>query len=500
MKKTRPLFIFIFIIALIAVWLGATAWIGARIEPEMRGYFARLARLNGLQEDAFHVERVQHTFFTSKMRVTQRAAAPISGLPRSVDLAIEHGPIFWRRGAGLGLARIHAHLSLAAQTDRGHSGEGNASTISAEMVARVGWDRQVHLRADVEPFVWPIDEGAVGGGTPVEALLWSDPATVQSVFDPYTFAGKYRIDTPRLGVRDRSGATLLEAETVALSGSVVSVASDWFTGEATATMGRVRGLVVGTDANGTAGWPDLTLELALQTTAQSRTKVGWRYRVRFAVLAGALPAPMAPVRSGTIRVEMSGLVRSGIASLMQAIRRAQQQQAQLTQTLQTSSDDPSRVAEALVTAQTLPATLKRQVLLTLPAILERNATRLQIQATLATRTHPDNTVEATLLYTGALPTANVEAMAAALAHPVPALFTMDARAAFGTTLVQELGGEQGKRYAAALAAIARQGWLKRTGDRYSLSIHYDPRHLILNGRSMPMILMGLKLIQQGGAF
>lgn len=116
------------IIAIVGIivlgWLGTTAYISSTFKGEMDQYVQRVNTLYASQGIHYKTE-VKSSFFTSDVKLEidfdkERLGKAITdvyaefvALPMKVEYKVEHGPIFYRNGFGIGFAKFKAQMKAS---------------------------------------------------------------------------------------------------------------------------------------------------------------------------------------------------------------------------------------------------------------------------------------------------------------------------------------------------------------------------------------------------
>jgi len=219
-----------FLAAVGVIWLGSTWYIGRQVAPQMERYLQNVqthfAASNGL---TYRAKILRQGFFTSTVRIDLNASLPayrklLDTLPpesRHATLEIEHGPIFFRHGLGLGLARVRnsqryaKYQKLLEGLDLDlHPAQGAIHTI-----ATVSFDQKVHLRARGDALALQNTDGS-----PLTTRV--APYTIQADFDPETFVGACRMIIPSIKANKATKARASQTGTSAQSDRPLLVARD----------------------------------------------------------------------------------------------------------------------------------------------------------------------------------------------------------------------------------------------------------------------------------
>jgi len=101
-------------------WLGSTAYIGSNIESQSEKLLGSMQEKYKKMGLDLKIEIKDKSFFTSKAVMTlnykdksmSELVGAIYNLPMQMDYEIEHGPVFFKNGVGVGLIRMHGDKSI----------------------------------------------------------------------------------------------------------------------------------------------------------------------------------------------------------------------------------------------------------------------------------------------------------------------------------------------------------------------------------------------------
>lgn len=109
-------------IAAVAIWAGATALIGSQTEQQLQNYIENSNKLYASDGVEFKLTDYQKSFLNSKAQISINISDPSLvkllsesyTLPLKINCNIEHGPLFFQHGLGLGLSKIHNEVALSS--------------------------------------------------------------------------------------------------------------------------------------------------------------------------------------------------------------------------------------------------------------------------------------------------------------------------------------------------------------------------------------------------
>ena len=489
----KRLFFLFFI--LIALWLGATGYIGGQTGPQLQRYFQdlnrRFADQMGVQ---YYLKPVKKGFFVSTYSLEVNTTLPLHAEPlrafpselRRVRLNVEHGPLFFLHGLGIGLARITSAQSFKPYrkvlAPAGIVLEPETGTFRT--YATVSFARQLHFMAQGDAFAF-ID-------TEHNTSTHIAPVALTADIDPWTYVGDYHMKTSSIELTAlRRKEPVFRLKDLRLSGHIDAMLRGmFFLGDVTMEAAHMQIYPPKKDPI------DLTPRFVFALRSEENGTVGLDCSSQMRVLSGTLPDSAAPIVSAEGALRLGGLSRKGLESFYGKIHRLQSDQMHLYHTMMSQQNTPETMAKSLVKLQRLQQKIQEVMILSLGEVFLPGRSTLSLHLTLATRRNPDNRADATLRLIGAFPKGDTRAIQRTLLTGFPELFTLDAEARLGKTFLQEFGPE-GIRAHAMLALPIREGFVRDEKRAFVSSIRYTPRSLTINHKSMPQLLMVLKMLLGG---
>lgn len=109
-------------IALAAIWAGSTAFIGSQTEQQLQNYIEKSNALYGSNGLQFKLDSYQKSFLHSTAEVLVEITDPTLSellsdsykVPFKIHYNIEHGPIFFQTGLGVGLSKLTQEMKVSS--------------------------------------------------------------------------------------------------------------------------------------------------------------------------------------------------------------------------------------------------------------------------------------------------------------------------------------------------------------------------------------------------
>jgi len=487
---------FSFLILILILYLGATAWIGSRVEPYAQKYVqminTRFGSRSGLH---YRIRQIEHGFWTTTLQVDINLTHPLyaawlnerNASFRSVTLEVEHGPLFFRHGPGAGLASVYAVQKLddlAAPL-----GEAGVKLRSAKnrlhSLARIAFDRHVSMELRVDPFAL-VDQ---------KNQMLSDfgSITLTTHLDPWKFVGEYHAAIPYVRFRPLSAAeTPVQIEGLSLQGHMRQMLGPTlFLGEATLAAEHLQLKEKESHLD-----VDLAPRFFFGLQSDGNGTLNMDYDAAFRLRGGQFPDPLTPIRSARERLRIGGLSEEGLTKLYALIGRFQKKQIALYGAMIQAKNDPEALAKSLLKLQTFQQKMQEELLRAGARTLIAGKSDLRLHLKLATERNPENTFDVRLRLIKTLPQNDPVKIRRALTQKIPDYFSLDANSSMGIDFLREFG-PMGIQYDAMLALAIKQGFVEKKEGRYVASLHYAPDKLIINHRNMPQLLMMIKMFSSG---
>ena len=481
MKKTL-----LVLISILLLWLGATAWIGAQVAPEAQRYAAWLSERYAPPGYRFEANVTERGLLRSTVRL---ALAETSGGAKhppmpAVTAEVTHGPVWFSKGLGAGLARIETqqryrdyreilrrnHLAIEPENGAVHT------------VARIGFDGRVHARSRADAFVLKdLRE-------PTQLVV--DPAVFSGEWEPYTLIGNYRAHTASVKGLKSPGEPLFAIEDLHSTAHIDARLSTWvYTGGGSVQAARMR---LYDEQNRPI---DLLPRLTFAITPEANRTVGITYRADLELLSGS----QLPLKALHTETTLHGIARNGLERLLEKLRTWQREQVRLERELAASVHRPEQLSKAMIAMQEWQKEVAREGQTALAELPVPGQTALQLRWRLETGHAPYNELNATLRLLDTLPQGDGARRLEMLKRDVLDYIELDLSATFGTRLTEDLGSS-GRLWITWINLGRSQGYLTCSAGQCRGGLLYRPDRLTINGRSMPKLLWMIKMMRIGGFF
>ncbi|MGC9350781.1 MAG: DUF945 family protein [Sulfurovum sp.] len=473
------------VIAIVGViivgWLGMTGYISNTFKGEFEQYIERVNRLYASQGIAYKAE-VESSFFTSDVKleidfdearlgkaVTDTYAEFIS-LPVKVAYRVEHGPIFYKNGFGIGFAKFSAEMK-ASEILAGKLKENLLETVSQDIKLYLAevlcFDKTLKIKMHSSAVT--IEKS----GEKVEIA----PLVGNGVIDTQTLLGSFDLTLPKVSV-EGNGVTAMAEDTTMHVEMKDILAGKYLLGEGQFKVAKIR-----MEQEGLSKPVEMDFTIDFSTAREEGDYMTLAIDAGFNQegLEQLEPAARELVKQITLSIELNGLS----VEALQKFEALNEKQVEMTESLYAVMNErDQRKAEA---AQKRTAVAQEAFLSTateaVKALLVKERTKVGVAMEFSTKEGAKSSLSFSSGYVGDALQGNLEEMMAYLRTKPLEYLTLNIDMDINEkhfALIQSPQEQQQAKMGFDMAVM--QGMMNLENGVYSTKLEYEPKTLKINGQ------------------
>ncbi|MFT7879429.1 MAG: DUF945 family protein [Sulfurimonas sp.] len=476
-------------------WLGMTGYISNTFKGEFEQYIERVNRLYASQGIAYKAE-VESSFFTSDVKleihfdeerlgkaVTDTYAEFIA-LPVKVEYNVEHGPIFYRNGFGIGFAKFNAEMK-ASEVLAGKLKENLLKTapqdITLYLTEVLCFDRT--LKIEMHSSAIAMEES----GEKVEIA----PLVGSGVIDTHTLLGSFDIRFPKVSV-EGNGVTAMAKDT-----TMHVEMNDILEGKYLLGEGQLNVAKISIEQEGLSQPVEMDFTVDFKTEREEGEYMMLAIDMRFNQegLAQLEPAAQELVKQMNLSIRLNGVS----VEALQKLEEINQKQVEMTDTLyeMMNERDQAKAEAAQKRAAVAQEAFLSTVTEAVKALLVKDRTKVGVAMDFTTKESIKSSLSFSSGYVGEALQGNLEEMMAYLQTKPLEYLTLDIAMDINEkhfALIQSPQEQQQAKMGFDMAVM--QGMMSLDNGIYSTKLEYRPKTLKINGQDktqqiLPMLEMSI---------
>ena len=480
----------------VALWLGATAYIGSQIEPFAQKYMSKTNKMYKSFGIKYDINITEKSFFSSKARIsieyTDQVMKQMMQAFGQTDMEyeIEHGPLLFKNGFAFGAARMTSDISLRKYL-------GTAKEFQ-ELFSSMIQDKDIKINSSIlitlyKQMIFEGTSTAFHINTPEGLKIAVSPISMTGDFDIETMAGRGLFQVSSIDVIDTNNIdNNMHSKNILMDIDIEKMLSaGLFLGDMSL---KIEELALSLDTNAEkisfAFSPAIYGSMSQDSDDGSIELV---YNLQYRHLNGDTPKNMIPVQEADIMLQWSGLGLAGLEALGKWSQDMQTTQATIFASMDENSTDPEAMAKAMLALQEMQKQTPKNIVEILKQVLIKNKTSLSIKGNLYTKDSNDNLVDMRLTYIADDLKGDYKEILKQFKQNMLNMLTLDAELSLDETLLNHIpSGDFAK---ASLKQFETQGLVKKENNTYKTKLHYKPNSLRINDKDMPQMLQMLQMIQ-----
>ncbi|UFH59273.1 DUF945 family protein [Sulfurovum mangrovi] len=476
-------------------WLGLTAYISNVFKGEFEQYIERLNRVYASQGILYKTE-VQSSFFTSdvklevhldKDRLGKAAAdvyAEFISLPVELEYKVEHGPVFYKDGFGIGFAKFNAEMKAS---------EVVAGKLKENLLERVPEDITLHLteilsfdkRLKVDMHSDAVTLIEKGEKVEIASLVGS------GVVDIETLLGSFDVTLPKISL-EGNGITATAQDITLHVAMKDMLKGKYLLGDGVFKVGKVR---VEQDALAQPLEMDFMMDVKTEREDENLFMTAIDMQLNQEGFEQLSPTAKEIAKQVNFSIQWNGIS----VEVLQKVEVLNKKQTEALDSLYAVMElqDQSQVAEAQQKAELAQEAFAQAAKEAFQALLIKERTKLSVGMDLTTKDNATSKISVSAGYVGKALQGDVEEMVAYLQQKPLEYLTVNAELHINEKHFALNPSPQEQQQAKMGFDMAvMQGMMRFENGVYSTKLEYAPKTLKINGQDksqeiLPLIEMSL---------
>lgn len=479
---------------LVLGWLGATAYISSTFKSEFEQYIEKVNRLYASQGVRYTAE-VESRFFTSDVKLEidfdeerlGKAAADLYAdfvtLPIKVAYKVEHGPLFYKNGLGIGFAKFTAQMKASEMLAQKHKEEllkAIPEDITLSLTEILCFDKQLKIAMHSNAIT--VEEN----GAKVEIA----PLTGSGMIDTETLLGSLDITLPKLSAEREGINAVMEGTTLHVD------MKDILGGKYLLADGAFKIAKVRMEQKELSKPVEMDFAMEFKTEREAGDYLMAEIAVQFNQVG---LEQLDSTANGIVEQVNFSMKLQGISmDALQKFEAVNQKQLEMTDTMYAmmTETDPDKAEAALKRAEAAQEEFMNATTEALKALLVKERTKVSATAEIS-KDNAKSSMRLSVGYVGEALSGSLEEMAAYLQKKPLEYLTLDADLDFHEkhlTLNPSPQAQQQAKMGFDMAVV--QGLMTLENGVYSTKLEYTPKVLKINGQDksqevLPMLEMSL---------
>ncbi|MBU1667239.1 YdgA family protein [bacterium] len=482
------------LIAVVAIWVGSTALIGSQTEQELQNYIEKTNRLyasNGLQ---FKLTDYQKSFLNSTAQVSIDITDPSLvellsesyDLPFKIDYNIEHGPLFFQNGLGLGLSKVHHEVALSSLFKGKDKKEfldllKEDVTIKSEII--ISFLKNANYLMSSDPI--QIKEG--------EDHVEIAPLSLTGSTNLDTFKGKGSLSIPHLLFKKEGTENQLKVDNLVMDIEINEfIDNALMLGTFDLAIGN---LLIKDDSDPELKNINLKSTLHMVTTKDSEKSINTQLEGDIDFLDTQLPADFPNLKTIHAKLGAAYIGIDGMIKFQKATQEMQKAQTELITKMQNHPEEIERIFEEFGQLQ---ENMMGKIVQALNTLLIKDKTLLNYAFDAQTKDNKTSSASAEVGYTGDMKfDGNLKEIALKAQRELLTMIQLHLNINVDAQHIKALPDAETLTQQIQMAVV--QGFVKEENGKYILNGSYKNQELMVNDNNLTAsVLPLLMMATQGG--
>lgn len=477
-----------------AIWAGSTAFISSQMKPELENYITKsnqLYKANGIE---LKLSNYKKSFLNStaevEITITDPALvellADTYALPLKMSYNIEHGPIFFQNGLGVGLAKVENSLALSSLFKAEDKKEfldliKDDVIIKSNMI--ISFFKDAHYTMSTSKINIK-DENKHLEIAPLEAKGSSNLDT---------FQGNATFKIPHILLKKDESSDQFKIDNLTMDIDI-----DEFI-ENALMLGTINlsieKLLIKDESNPQLDTINIATRLNMVTQKDGETSIDTQLKGDIDLLDTKLPADFPDLKTVHLEGGASHLGIDGLIQFQKATQEMQEAQTQLVAKMQGNPEEMEKIFEEFGQLQ---EHMMGKILQALNHLLIKDKTQLNYAAIVTTKDKKTSNTKAQIGYTGNLDfQGNLQEIALKAQQEILNMINLNLDISLDRTHLQALPDAQ--TLLAQIQMGVAQGFVKEENGKYILNGYYKNKELMVNDNNLTATVLPLLMMAtQGG--
>jgi hypothetical protein len=493
MKKTV-----ISIIAAAAIWTGTTAFIGNQLEGNLQTQIEKSNQINSDLGIKYKINSYQKNFLSSTAEIEIDFTNPeiielmkeTVKLPLVMKYDIEHGPLFFKNGLGVGLVRAHQEIPLSSIFTE-EAKKDFLSLIKDDIIIKSNINVSFTNNASYQASTNKINIDQNTTNFHISPLKISGHQNLENA------NGDSKIHIDSVKVKKDENSSELKIENIDLDINV-----DDFIEEAI-MLGTIDfsigNLMIKENTNPQFQNINLATNVHILTKKEEKESISTTFEGSINFKDTKFPDNIPNIKDIDIKMNMNNVGIKGMLAFQKASEEMQKKQSILLDKMQSniSEEEMQRIFEEF---SSLQENMMNQIVQALNDMLIKDKTSIEYGLALKTQDNKKSDADIKVLYTGDIEfTGSIEEIAMRIQQQLLNLVNLDVKIALDKEHITTLPNANMLEEQLKMAVM--QGFIKEENGKYILNGYYKNQELMINDNNLTATVVPLLMMAtQGGGF
>jgi len=490
------------IAVLLLAWLGMTFYIGNNVESKSQELLSNMQEKYKNMGMELKVDIKDKSFFTSKAEMTfdytnpemKKILSQFYNLPIKMDYVVEHGPIFFKNGPGVGLTRIHSKQSMVNLLSEDIKEDLSLSDKDFVVTTNAVLSFSKNMSTDLS--MTPVNFNNPDSDIGIESGL------LQGHFntDMDTLAGSGSLSLPFVKVFNPESpkTEFYHAENITLDFDIEKfIAEGLYIGDISM---KVKEMTLASEDFKDELSLSANIDIKIDEDQDKNLKVS--YLVDAEHIKGEIPEEFIPFKinpkKASFDLVVEGLSPEGLIAFQKYSQEIQAKSQELMQKIMTENNEERE--KVFAELQEFQVNMQAKLFDLAQGLFAPKKGKITYNASFEDDKKKDSHVNAKVAYLGDKFTGSVEEMTQAMKAKMLDLFTLDVDIKVDDSILlavqNEMNDREKQQTTAGLEMGIAQGIVKKEENTYTVKVDYEPNKLMLNGKDMSAMIEMIKMQAQ----
>lgn len=482
-------------IAVAAFWAGSTAFIGSQTQQQLQNHIEKSNMLyasNGIQ---FKMDNYQKSFLNSTVDISVDITDPTLvellseayTLPFKMNYQIEHGPIFFQSGLGVGLSKIHQETELSTLF-KGEEKQEFLDLLKDDLLIKS--DIIISFLRNAN---YHISTGAVQIKED-ESHIDIAPFTLTGTSNLDTLENKGRLTIPHILFKKEGTENQLKVDDLVMDMEIDEFINNaLMLGKFDLSIGK---LFIKDDSNPDMNNINLKTNLHMVTKKDSERSINTQLEGEIDFLDTKLPTDFPNLKTIHAKVGAGYIGIDGMIKFQKATQEMQEAQTTLLTKMQSNPEDIEKVFEEFAQLQN---TMMEKIIQALNTLLIKDKTVIHYAIDAQTKDSKKSSIFTEIGYTGDMKfEGDLEKIAIKAQQEILNLIQLNLKVALDAQHIKSL--PDAETLTQQIQMGVAQGFVKEENGQYILNGSYKNKELMVNDNNLTATVLPLLMMATQGGF
>jgi uncharacterized protein YdgA (DUF945 family) len=486
------------IVTALAVWAGTTAYIGSQMEESLQKHFDHTNELYASNGIKYKINHYEKSFLNSKATVevefTDPAVAEILKdtikLPLVMDYNIEHGPLFFQNGFGVGAAKTHQKIPLSSLL---------SEEAKEEFLSLIKED--VTLTSDLiisfaNNAVFNISSDSINIKKEGNSFMMA-PLSAKGNMNLDSFSGTSSMNIASLEIKEDKSQNGLKIDNLQIGVDIDEfIENSLMAGEIEMS---VENLSIKDDNNPQLENINIAGDMHIVTKKDSKSTLSTMIDGDIDFKKSKLPDNLPPLKNIHASMNMNSVGIEGLMEFQKVTQEMQDTQSKLFSKMQSNSSEED-MQKIFKEFESLQKSMMEKMVHALNTLLVKDKTRIGYAFEIETKDKQKSSANLEMGYTGDIKfEGSMEDIAMKVQQEALNIANLDVNIALSDEHIKSLPNAEILRQQIQMGVA--QGFVKKESGKYILNGYYKNRELMVNDNNLTAtVLPLLMMVTQGRGF